>query len=243
MSQRNDPSPKVDLAELEREIEILGPRISERRRQRIDSVLRYRLSSLTVVLENIHKVHNLSAVLRTAEGMGIQNVHIAGTPEDGATIAKGVSQGADKWLSVFKWDGIEDAVSALRKQGFSIAASVLDEESIPLQEIDFSNKVALVFGNELEGLSKQAIELADIKFKIPMWGFVQSYNISVACAITLWHAANQRRTIIGKDGDLPDAQLLALKAKWYKQSVKFAEEILQRILEDDETQLPIEFEK
>ena len=215
------------------QLDTLGELMSDNRKQRIEDVLEHRTNTVTVLFEDIYKHHNLSAVLRTCEGLGIQDIHIASSYP--LEIARGTTQGAHKWLTVYKHKSIEDAYAALREQGYVIAASVLASDAVGLTALDPTKKLCLVFGNELEGLSQTAIEQADVRFFIPMFGFVQSYNISVACAMALYHMTHFRVEKLGSNGDLSPEYKAQLKSRWYKSSVKMANEILAKADEFDDT--------
>ena len=215
----------------------LADLMSENRIQRIDDVLARRTTTVTVLFENIYKHHNLSAVLRTCEGLGIQDIHVASAwPLE---VAKGTTQGSDKWLTIHTHPDIETAYAALRKQGYVIAASVLSGDSVGLEALDPTRRLALVFGNEKDGLSETAIEQADVRFFIPMYGFVQSYNISVACAMALYHMTQRRVAALGSNGDLDPEYRAALKSRWYRSSVKMSGDVLSRADEFDTTVEPL----
>jgi tRNA (guanosine-2'-O-)-methyltransferase len=188
-----------------------------RRAQRIDRVVAERLGSLTLVLEGVHDPHNLAAVLRTAEGLGLQEVHVLEAPIGFRPNSK-ITQGADKWLDVVRHRSVGLCVEALRARGFLLFASLLAEESQPLERLPFDRKLALVFGNEHEGVSKELAAACDGSFKIPMYGFTQSFNISVAAAIALHAGVEAARR--GGGGHLPPRERAALRARFYSLAVK-----------------------
>jgi tRNA (guanosine-2'-O-)-methyltransferase len=168
------------------------PRTS-RRQERIEQVLNRRQPDLTVVLENVHDPHNASAVLRSCDAVGVLRiclVHTVETPP--AAFARTTSASAAKWIGVEHYASIGECYQSLRATGFSIYATALNEESQMLFDVDFTKPTALVFGNEMRGLSHEAIAQADGAIQIPMMGMVQSLNISVACAVTLYEAMRQR---------------------------------------------------
>jgi tRNA (guanosine-2'-O-)-methyltransferase len=165
---------------------------SEKRSKKINDVVRSRQHSLHAVLENIHDPHNVSAIFRTCDAAGVPAVSLIYNYEKFPRIGKKSSASAYKWIEKEKFKSVEDCYSELKKKGFQIIASSISGESISLYDIDFTKKTALVLGNEHRGVSEEAAASADIKFQIPMFGMVQSLNVSVAAAITLYEAVRQR---------------------------------------------------
>lgn len=145
-----------------------------------------------VVLENIHDPHNVSAILRTCDAVGIPKVSLVYTIEKFPKIGKKSSASAFKWVEREKYKSIENCYSQLRKDGYKIYASSISEDAKSIYELDLSERVAIVLGNEHRGVSKEASQLADERIIIPMFGMVQSLNVSVAAAIILYEAARQR---------------------------------------------------
>jgi tRNA (guanosine-2'-O-)-methyltransferase len=170
-----------------------GRPITERRLQRMRDVLARRQPDLTVVLENVHDSHNISAVLRSCEAVGVLTVHLVYTVEEPPRLSSGVSASALKWLDVEQHESIEACYAVLRTRGLTILATEIGERSQDLHAIDMTRPLAIVFGNEQRGCSSEAVDLADGSLMIPMMGMVQSLNISVACAVTLYEAMRQRR--------------------------------------------------
>lgn len=165
---------------------------SEKRLNKIVSTLKRRQFDLMVVLENIHDPHNVSAIFRTCDAVGIPKVSLVYTIEKFPKIGKKSSASAFKWVEREKYKSIENCYSELRKDGFKIYASSISEDSRSIYELDLSQKVAIVLGNEHRGVSNEASHLADERIMIPMFGMVQSLNVSVAAAIILYEAARQR---------------------------------------------------
>jgi tRNA (guanosine-2'-O-)-methyltransferase len=156
-------------------------------------VLERRQPDLTVVIENVHDPHNVSAVLRSCDAVGIATVHLVYTVEERPELSRGVSGSAIRWLEIVNHESIADCYEALRRDGFTIYATHLDENRVELFDLDLTRPTALVFGNEQRGVSDEAVAGADATMIIPMMGMVQSLNISVACAVTLYEALRQRR--------------------------------------------------
>src|SRR6266571_4961143 len=190
------------------------------RRARIDEVVANRTRTLTVVMEALCDPQNVNAVLRTCEAFGVQELHVVEGPAKRYDPNKKISQNADKWLDVRRWPSIRDCVAHLKGEGFRIYATHLGADSVALGELSFAPKVALVFGNEHRGVTDEAVALADANFTIPMLGFVQSFNVSVAAAITLARAVERRGVERGRHGDLSDEEAQALRERFYVLAVK-----------------------
>jgi len=163
------------------------------RYNRMLSVIKNRQTNLTVVMENVNDLHNISAVMRTCDAVGIQDLYILNTK-----IAKhdyfGVksSSSAAKWLTVHQFTNVADCFEALRKNYNKIFTTHLSSDAVSLYELDFTDSVALVFGNEHDGVSEETIAMSDGNFIIPQLGFIQSLNISVACAVSIYEAHRQK---------------------------------------------------
>ena len=190
------------------------------RKARIDEVVANRTRTLTVVMEAFCDPQNVNAVLRTCEAFGIQELHAIEGPMKPYDRNKKISQNADKWLDVHRWKSTAECLGHLRDQGFVIYVTHLDPGTRPLGELSFAGKAALVFGNESRGVSEDAVRLADATFAIPMRGFVQSFNVSVAAAITLAKAVERREVERGRHGDLSEAEAAALRERFYVLAVK-----------------------
>ncbi|MEK7748677.1 MAG: RNA methyltransferase [Bacteroidota bacterium] len=165
---------------------------SERRLTKIERVLRWRQSDLTVVMENIHDPHNVSAMLRTCDAAGVMEVQLVYTDEEFPDIGKKSSASAKKWVERKRFKSIAECYSKLKKDGFMVYATRIGEESKTPYQLDFTRKAALVFGNEHRGVSDEAAKLADGLVQIPMFGMIESLNVSVACAVLLYEAVRQR---------------------------------------------------
>ncbi len=190
------------------------------RRQRIDEVVAHRTRTLVVVIEAFCDPQNVNAVLRTCDAFGVQEVHVVDGPMKPYDRNKRISQNADKWLDVVRWGTTAECLDALRARGFAIYATHLGEGSRPLAELSFQGKVALVFGNESRGVSREALQRADARYVIPMRGFVQSLNVSVAAAVSLAHAVERRERERGRHGDLGDEDAELLRRRFYVLAVK-----------------------
>ena len=165
--------------------------MTDRRREKIDRVLENRQCDLTVVAEKLHKPRNFSAIVRTCDAVGINELH-AVPGDDGLAIHWRTSQGAEKWVGVQAHESLSSACNHLREKGFQLIAANLSDEALDYRDIDYTRPSALLVGTELFGVSEEAVAEADLQVKIPMMGMTQSLNVSVACAIVLYEALRQR---------------------------------------------------
>ena len=164
------------------------------RTERLTNVLAKRQPGLTVVLENVSDPHNISAVMRTCDAVGVQDVYILNTKIGLHEMwsAKSSSSAA-KWLTVHQFTNAEECFAALRKKFSKIYTTHLSTDAVDLYEINLTESVALVFGNEHSGVSDDIIGMADGNFLIPQVGIIKSLNISVACAVSLYEAYRQKK--------------------------------------------------
>jgi tRNA (guanosine-2'-O-)-methyltransferase len=190
------------------------------RKERIDRAVAGRTRTLVVVLEAFCDPQNVNAVLRTCDAFGVQEVHVVEGVMKPYDPNKKISQNADKWLDVVRWSSTAECLGALKARGFRVCATWLGEGSCALADLSFAEPTALVFGNEHRGVSPEALALADARFAIPMRGFVQSLNVSVAAAVTLARAVERREAERGRHGDLPEADAAALRERFYVLAVK-----------------------
>ena len=188
-----------------------------RRAERIAHILSRRQPDLTVVLENVHDPHNIGAVLRSCDAVGILAVHTIYSIEErpSRAYARTTSGSASKWIDVHHHDSVDECYAALRQEGFRILATAVTETSADLYDTAFLEPTAIVFANEMRGATAEAIEKADRALLIPMMGMVESLNISVACAVTLFEALRQRREAGRYDSpSLSVEQLTAMQFDW-----------------------------
>lgn len=163
------------------------------RKQRFNSVLKKRQANLTVVLENVHDPHNISAVMRTCDAVGIQEIYILNSKiASHKKWGTKSSSSAAKWLTIHQFEDAGKCFLSLRKHYSTILTTHLSTDAISLHSVDFTTSIALVFGNEHDGVSEDIRALADGNFVIPQVGMIQSLNISVACAVTLYEAYRQK---------------------------------------------------
>ncbi len=162
-----------------------------RRYHRIKQVLEKRQPDLTVLTEDVHKPHNLSAIIRTCDAVGILDVHTINTTDEFPTFSQ-VSQGSDKWVFLHTHPNIQTGITYLKSQNFDIYAAHLTEQSLDYRDINYTQPTAILLGAEKWGVSEQAANLVDGHIIIPMLGMVQSLNVSVAAAVILFEAQRQR---------------------------------------------------
>lgn len=201
------------------------PLLTPERQQKIEKVASERCFSISVVLESIYDRGNISAVMRTAEGLGFSNFHIIETFEKFKE-ANRVTQGADKWVETKKWKSTKDFIKYAKDNKIRICVTSL-EAAKPIHEIDFSTPLALVLGNEKSGISKEIFDAADERVIIPMPGFVQSFNISVAGALCLYQIYQDRLRRLGKVSDVTSEQIEILKAHYALRTMDSGEAILK----------------
>ncbi|MCG3725806.1 tRNA (guanosine(18)-2'-O)-methyltransferase TrmH [Vibrio cincinnatiensis] len=162
------------------------------RYQRIQEVLKARQPDLTVCLEEVHKPNNVSAVIRTADAVGLHQIHAIWPNEQMRTLTH-TSAGARNWVEVETHNSTQEAITHLKAQGMQVLVTNLSEYAVDFREIDYTQPTAIVVGSEKTGISQQALALADQEIVIPMVGMVQSLNVSVACALILYEAQRQRQ--------------------------------------------------
>jgi tRNA (guanosine-2'-O-)-methyltransferase len=162
------------------------------RLQRINSMLDQRQPDLTICMEGVHKTHNLAAVVRTADAVGVSDVHAVWKNET-MRISGGSAAGSQNWIEVHNYNRTEDAITELKKQGMQVLVTNLSATAVDFREIDYTKPTAIILGQEKFGASAKALEMADQDIVIPMVGMVQSLNVSVACSVVLYEAQRQRQ--------------------------------------------------
>lgn len=206
-------------------IEALSRVVTPERRNRIQKVVSQRTDALVVVLDSISDPHNSSAVLRSADAFGVQTVHVI-VGRHGFRASRGVSKGTHRWLDVIRYETPEACVGRLKEQGYSIYVAAMGADREP-QSLREQSRVAVVFGNEYRGVSPELVELADGTFSIPMRGFVESLNVSVAAAITMQTLTS------GSRAPLSEARRQALEARFLMNSVKNAAQVIDEFIGND----------
>jgi len=162
------------------------------RYQKITAVLSARQPDLTVITDEVHKGRNLSAIIRTCDAVGIDHIHCV-MPDHGYQTYSGTSASAEKWVEVKHWSDVAEVMTTLSGQGYQLLAANLTADAVDFRDIDYTRPTALLLGAEVKGVSNYARDAVDHNIVVPMVGMVESFNVSVACAIILMEAQRQRR--------------------------------------------------
>lgn len=194
--------------------------VLEVRREKIDRVLSLRTRNFTIVLDRLQDSFNMGAVIRTCEGMGLQEVHVIKHPDAPFIPNTKVTQGCEKWLDLVMHKDFAACRENLKSRGFKILASAIREDATSLFQLRFDEKVALVFGNERRGVSQEVLDTCDGMFWIPMRGFSQSLNVSVSVSAAVTQAIAWRDAHLGPNGDLAPEDAEQLRQKFLIRSVK-----------------------
>ncbi len=206
--------------------------VSEARLARFAEVLGHRTDHLRVVLENVYQEHNASAVLRSCDCFGIQNVHFIEN-KNRLRISDDVSMGSHKWLNVHRHNAKEqnttDALRELKAKGYRIVATTPHENDCTIDALPVDKKLALVFGTELDGITKEVYDEADEFVKIPMYGFTESFNVSVCAALCLYELSTRIRKSVA-DYLLPEEERNETYFRWLKASVDKSEALIKAYL-------------
>ncbi len=207
--------------------------ITEDRKVLFNKIVRYRTKHITVVMEDIYQPHNASAVLRTCDLTGVLDVHIIEDSNE-YEVNSEIALGSSKWLNIETYNKKEDntlsTYQKLRTDGYKIIATSPHKKSQSLENIDVSEKIALVFGTELTGLSELAIDNADDYLRIPMYGFTASYNISVSAAIILFTLTERMRNEDVK-WQLSEKENIQTLLDWTRRSISKVEGVEKRFFE------------
>jgi tRNA (guanosine-2'-O-)-methyltransferase len=165
---------------------------TEARAARMQQVIGNRQPELTVVMENVNDPHNIAAMFRSCDAVGILEVYIINNDTKWNKVGRKSSASARKWLTIHNYDTVDECFAAIRKKYDQILASHVSNAATPLHSMELAGSCALVFGNEHDGVSQEAIDQSDAQFVIPQVGMIKSLNVSVACAVSLYEAFRQR---------------------------------------------------
>lgn len=203
--------------------------ISENRKGRFSDVLSRRTKHFTVVCEDVYQLHNTSAVMRSCEVFGIQELHVV-EQRYGKEIDKEIAMGAEKWVDIHRYSSNQNSIDQLKERGYRIIATTPHENDCMLEDFDITKPSAIFFGTERDGLSEEVLRQADGFIKIPMVGFTESLNISVSAAIILQSISTRLRhsDICWK---LTEAELLEKRIDWARKSIKDIDFITQKYLD------------
>lgn len=200
--------------------------LSENRKERFLKVLENRTNHFTIAVEDVYQFHNTSAVMRSCEVFGIQEINIV-EQRFGKNIDKEIAMGAQKWVDINKFETISDCITTLKSKGYQIIATTPHNDSCLLHEFDITQKSALFFGTEKEGLTEEVMSRADGYLKIPMVGFTESLNISVSAAIIIQDITTRLRQS-NVDWKLTEEELLQKRLAWARNSIKDIKRIEER---------------
>lgn len=215
-------------------IDYLTTFISDTRKKRFEEVLSIRTDHLRIVLENVYQDHNASAVLRSCESFGVQQIHFIEN-RNHLRISDDVSMGSHKWLNIQRHNETENntvaTIKHLKSLGYRVVATTPHTNDCTIDVLPVDKKLALVFGTELEGVSQDALDMADEFVKIPMYGFTESFNVSVCAALCLYELTTRIRKHV-PDYLLNEQEKLDTYFNWLKNSVDKSEALIKNYLEN-----------
>lgn len=200
--------------------------LTPKRKELFDKILEDRTRHFTVVAEDVYQLHNASAVMRSCEIFGIQDMH-AIENRNKSRVDKEIAMGAQKWVDLHRYTKTQDCIDRLRAEGYQIVGTTPHIDSQYLHEFDVTKKSAFFFGQEKYGLSKEVLDQADSYLKIPMYGFTESLNISVSASIILQSLVTKMRNE-EVDWQLSEEEKIIVKKQWTKNSIKSIDLILER---------------
>ena len=200
--------------------------LTDRRQNLFDEVISKRTRHFTVVTEDVYQMHNTSAVMRSCDVFGIQELHVI-EEKISKEIDREIAMGAQKWVNIHRHHSAKECIDNLKENGYQIIATTPHNNSTELKDFDISNKSAFFFGKENEGLSDIVIDAADGYLKIPMYGFTESLNISVSAAIILQSVVTRLKDSV-IDWELSEQEKNEIKLDWVKRSVKSSVKIIER---------------
>lgn len=202
--------------------------ISENKQELFEKIILDRTKHITIALENIFQPHNAAAVLRSCDCFGVQDVHIIEN-ENTYSPNKEIDMGSSKWLDLYRYNQKEnntvDAINSLKDKGYKIYATTPHTNDCLIDEIPLDQPVALLFGTEATGLTQEALDHADGYVKLPMYGFTESFNISVSVALALFSVTERMRKTEGLDWKLPFEEQTRIKLNWAKKVLKRSDKV------------------
>jgi len=189
--------------------------VTERRKKRINKVLNNRQGDLVVVLEDIKNSHNANAIIRTMDLLGVQYLYIINTSQEPFPINSSISTGAEKWITIKQFLSVEACINELKNKNFKIYSTYLKGDSVEVDKAKYDDRIAIVFGNEKQGVSEEMRKYSDLNIYIPMRGMVKSFNISVSVGIILYEAIRQRKIKkYFKKGELKEDEKDNIYSNW-----------------------------
>ncbi|WP_070786707.1 TrmH family RNA methyltransferase [Flavobacterium crassostreae] len=212
-------------------LEFLETILTDNRKEKFLKVLQNRTNHFTIAVEDIFQMHNTSAVMRSCEVFGLQELHVI-EQRYGKSIDKEIAMGAQKWVDIHTYTKITDCIDTLKNKGYQIIATTPHEHDCLLEDFDITKPSALFFGTERDGLSEEILQRADGYLKIPMVGFTESLNISVSAAIIIQNLTNRLRNST-LEWQLSEQEILAKRLAWAKNSIKDIQRIEARYFEEN----------
>jgi len=224
----------MNLSEKKELINYLSQFISENRKARFDEVISHRTNYLRIVLEDLYQGHNASAVLRSCDCFGVQDVHFIEN-KNNMKISADVAMGSSNWLTIHRHNNSEnntrDTLLNLKSQGYKIVATTPHKNDYTPDTLPIDQKMALVFGTEIDGITPTVFELADEFLRIPMYGFTESFNISVSAALCMYELTTRIRKEV-KDYLLTEEERTEVYLEWLKTSIESSEGLIQNFNKD-----------
>ncbi len=207
-------------------LEHLQSFLTDKRKETFERVLSERTRHFSVVTEDVYQLHNTSAVMRSCDVFGVQDLSIV-EEINSKRIDKEIAMGAQKWVNLKRYNSIDICIDDLKSQGYQIVATSPHNQSVALHDFDVTKKSAFFFGKERDGLSPTVLQKADVSLKIPMYGFTESLNISVSAAIVLQHVITKLKQSDVQWSLTPD-QKNELRILWAKNTIRSADDIIAR---------------
>lgn len=211
-------------------LEYLESYLTENRKERFHNVLSQRTKHFTVATEDVYQLHNTSAVMRSCDVFGIQEVHIV-EEVNSKSIDREIAMGAQKWVDLNRFHTVKDCIAEIKEKGYQIVATTPHTNDCLLDDFDVTKKSCFFFGRETEGLSEEVLEAADCYLKIPMVGFTESLNISVSAAIILQYVTTKLKQS-SINWQLSELEKNEKKLDWIKKTIKSYDAIVERFYED-----------
>jgi tRNA (guanosine-2'-O-)-methyltransferase len=203
--------------------------VTDNRKKVLKEVLKNRTRHFTVALEDLYQMHNVSAVVRSADIFGIQDLHIIQKKYD-PKLSHAIAKGAEKWLDIHRHQSTEDTINNLKQKGYQIVATTPHTDDVNLNDFDISKQSAFFFGVEKDGLSDKVMSQADVFLKIPMYGFTESFNISVAAALIMYDVTERLRQS-DINWQLTEAEQEQIYKQWLEKSIKSIDLIKKQYFE------------
>ena len=218
-------------------LDFLSEHMTEGRINTFKNIIKDRTRQVTIVLEELFQPHNASAIIRSCDCFGIQDLHIVENRNE-FTIDREIAMGSSKWVNIYSYDSIETCINSLKNQGYKVLATLPNHDAESLYEVNYSQKIAFLFGTELKGLTEKAISMADGYVKIPMYGFTESFNVSVSAALCMYEASKKLRELDRQIWELSTEEKAEVQLYWSKKSIKssaFIEEVFNQKYQTEAT--------